>query len=819
MKLASRVIIVAVAISVFCLTAFSQATTTDPSRRSDKDPRNTAPTVGTGGPMGGATGLFTVYDGQTLRKGEHTVSIAYSNYDRDPGNMDFTEIPVSFQIGLSNKFEVFYNTDVWRGVKVNSPRNISGTYLPDSAFSGIGSSFPAMILAPDGSGANPFAGLSIFRPAGTQGVVGYSYTGGSVGTLGISAPLAPGALFGFCSLGTACSALMGPAFAGGSNGSFFPGVGASTGGILPGVVLATTPLFNANGTPAGSIPSSFTTAASYNPDAPLINKTWGESYFNTHTGGFKWRWTSNESAVGAGIVGAYRWFYDRPNSRIGELFDGASPGGNRGDFMGTFFLDARVGQHVNISTNIGYHWNSDIKGDIDGFDAVLLNRPDELLISAAIDFPVNRWFQPIVEVRSTQYIGSRTENAFENNPWDIIGGFRVFPKRWYGFSFAYRRHMNQQDSGSFDNTTFSGDATVLCRNQVTTGAPPCVPGVVTNPSFTGTPPGFLLSENPHGFIVQAFVGRRNPRLVDVVNQFANVTGLVISDTAIVLPCAPGFGPRAGTVCNDATTVTVATTAVDPENDVLTYNYTVSGGRIVGTGANVSWDLSGLSPGTYTITAGVDDGCGLCGQTQTRTVTIAACDCIPLCNCPTGSISGPAGVTNPGDTMSFTLNLSGGPDVTYNWSVSGGTIETGQGTPSIVVRTARENAGQTITATVELGGLDPACNCIRSYNESGPVAPAPEAVLVDEFGKLPNDDIRGRLDNFFTELSNNPNNQGYIINYGTDKDIAAREKLITNHIAFRKFDRSRITLVRGGDRGNGPETKLYRIPPGAVNPNP
>jgi hypothetical protein len=280
-----------------------------------------------------------------------------------------------------------------------------------------------------------------------------------------------------------------------------------------------------------------------------------------------------------------------------------------------------------------------------------------------------------------------------------------------------------------------------------------------------------------------------------------------------------MGPRAGAGCNDATTVTVATTAVDPENDVLTYNYTVSGGRIVGTGANVSWDLSGMSPGTYTITAGVDDGCGLCGQTQTRTVTIAACDCIPLCNCPTGSISGPAGVTNPGDTMSFTLNLSGGPDVTYNWTVSGGTIETGQGTPSIVVRTSMAEAGTTITATVALGGLDPACSCTTSYSESGPVQPKPDAVLVDEFGKMPNDDIRGRLDLFFTELSNNPNNQGYIINYGTDKDIAAREKLITNHITFRKFDRSRITLVRGGDTGEGAKTKLYRIPPGAVNPNP
>ena len=109
--------------------------------------------------------------------------------------------------------------------------------------------------------------------------------------------------------------------------------------------------------------------------------------------------------------------------------------------------------------------------------------------------------------------------------------------------------------------------------------------------------------------------------------------------------------------------------------------------------------------------------------------------------------------------------------------------------------------------------------MTQYTESGPVTAAPEAVLVDEFGKLPNDDIRGRLDNFFQELSNNPNNQGYIINYGTDREITARERLITNHITFRNFDRSRITLVRGGDRGNGPETRLYRIPPGAGNPNP
>jgi hypothetical protein len=47
---------------------------------------NHAPTVGTGGPAGDPTGLFTIYVIDTLRKGEFTFSIAYSNYDRDPGN-------------------------------------------------------------------------------------------------------------------------------------------------------------------------------------------------------------------------------------------------------------------------------------------------------------------------------------------------------------------------------------------------------------------------------------------------------------------------------------------------------------------------------------------------------------------------------------------------------------------------------------------------------------------------------------------------------------------------------------------------------------
>src|SRR5436190_23152797 len=112
MKLAIKALIVTSLLLTFLFAVSAQP-------RSMKDDRNTAPTVGTGGSEGGPTGLFTVYDGQTLRKGEYTFSIAYSNYDRDPGDADFTEVPISFQIGVTDHLEVFFNTEAWRGLKIN----------------------------------------------------------------------------------------------------------------------------------------------------------------------------------------------------------------------------------------------------------------------------------------------------------------------------------------------------------------------------------------------------------------------------------------------------------------------------------------------------------------------------------------------------------------------------------------------------------------------------------------------------------------------------------------------------------------------------
>ncbi|MGH9907097.1 MAG: hypothetical protein ACRD8U_16120, partial [Pyrinomonadaceae bacterium] len=117
MRLATRALFAALTTLVLCAAVSAQAL------RSDTDPRNQAPTVGTGGPPGGPTGLFTIYDGDTLRRGEFTFSIAYSNYDRDPGDVDIAEIITSANIGINNHIEVFFSTNPYRGVKVNNPRN------------------------------------------------------------------------------------------------------------------------------------------------------------------------------------------------------------------------------------------------------------------------------------------------------------------------------------------------------------------------------------------------------------------------------------------------------------------------------------------------------------------------------------------------------------------------------------------------------------------------------------------------------------------------------------------------------------------------
>jgi outer membrane protein OmpA-like peptidoglycan-associated protein len=54
---------------------------------------------------------------------------------------------------------------------------------------------------------------------------------------------------------------------------------------------------------------------------------------------------------------------------------------------------------------------------------------------------------------------------------------------------------------------------------------------------------------------------------------------------------------------------ITCTGSDPDGDPLTYSYSASGGQVSGTGANASFDATGLQPGNYTVKCTVNDGRG------------------------------------------------------------------------------------------------------------------------------------------------------------------------------------------------------------------
>src|SRR6185503_3780983 len=109
-----------------------------------------------------------------------------------------------------------------------------------------------------------------------------------------------------------------------------------------------------------------------------------------------------------------------------------------------------------------------------------------------------------------------------------------------------------------------------------------------------------------------------------------------------------------------------------------YTWSVTGGTLSGDGKMVNWNLGSVAPGTYTATVTVNDGNGHMVPAS-ATVVVAECtDCRKPTVCPTVSVNCPATVPNE-SPITFTASVSSAGDasVTYNWTVSAGTISSGQ----------------------------------------------------------------------------------------------------------------------------------------------
>lgn len=365
--------------------------------RSTEDPRNLAPTVN------GGTGLFTVYDAQTLRKGEFNFGFFANHFHRDPGDIAFQNYPINFQVGFSDHFELFVNWTAQQVVAVGRPALLSGFYLPDVRTNTL----PAgrLVIVPGQNAASVLVG----DPCGNGGFPGPCVIPGSRNLAPFTARPS------------------------GNDTAVYVGLGAPVGGILPALLPNVNP--------------------SYYPNAPFLSR-----FADSHPGGDvlvggKIRFTGPKNPFGFTLIPLVKIPYSR------TLNTGLQRGRGTGawDYGVIAAFDGRLHKYINLSTNIGFIKKGDPRaedmelgplcagcGVIQGYGRSerALDLPNELRAGIGFDFPVSKYLQFVAEVSSTHWVGSRTPSLLQNSPVDLIAGARIYPHRWLAIHAAFQRHLN-----------------------------------------------------------------------------------------------------------------------------------------------------------------------------------------------------------------------------------------------------------------------------------------------------------------------------------------------------------------------------------------
>jgi len=157
-------------------------------------------------------------------------------------------------------------------------------------------------------------------------------------------------------------------------------------------------------------------------------------------------------------------------------------------------------------------------------------------------------------------------------------------------------------------------------------------------------------------------------------------------------------------------VSLKVTAFDPDGDRLRYRYEVTGGKILGKGQAVRWNLEDVANGQFQARVRVTDGKG--GKSTTAIVLkVVDGPHIELLAppCPRIEVTCPS-TLDVNRRATFIARVAEGKllsGVTYHWTVNWGEIISGQGTNKIEVE-HKERWGEKLTATLSIGGLDPSC---------------------------------------------------------------------------------------------------------------
>lgn len=254
-------------------------------------------------------------------------------------------------------------------------------------------------------------------------------------------------------------------------------------------------------------------------------------------------------------------------------------------------------------------------------------------------------------------------------------------------------------------------------------------------------------------------------------------------------------------------VRLTASGTSPKNEPLTYMWRVENGHIFGSGANVRFDTTGLTPGRYDV---VLMGRGLsCG--------VARCvSTIEVAGCPDLSINADSTSVVAGQTVELsTAGYAGG--ATYHWTASAGSVTESGATAHLDTKGLPSGP-----ITVRVAAVDTDCNAEQSLtvNVTKP-EPLPPSVLLfnSNDSRLDNAD-KAQLDDSALRAGQDPSSRVVVIagaDAGGRSGIAQRRANRTRDYLVNEkgIDPSRVEVRTNGTTPNSVQVVI--VPQGADVP--
>ena len=288
--------------------------------------------------------------------------------------------------------------------------------------------------------------------------------------------------------------------------------------------------------------------------------------------------------------------------------------------------------------NFGYMF---VRAPRDSQSKILFAMPDQVRTGVGLLlFPESR-FQPMMEYSGVVFVsapGTPPDNSFgARDPVDGVWGLRMYPWKNIGIDLGYRRMLNLRDLNDRSGFVVKIGTAYWPEKAPPVNHPPSVSctadksmvyldsGDTVTVNCTGSDPdndpltytwsstdGKVDGNGPQVRWFSAGTPLGSDTITAKVDDGRG--GYASSSVAVSVEPKPNHPPTITCSADRSSVfagekVHITTNASDPDGDKLAYTWRANAGQIVGNGAAVDFDTSGLAPGNYAVTVRVEDGRG------------------------------------------------------------------------------------------------------------------------------------------------------------------------------------------------------------------